>query len=138
MQGTHLKMLDFPAGVNLLRNVLIHIKAEEELRSFYENKLGPAHQAKLAAFLNQRFRFLFENLGREHFNKEWFEILTDVSNPSLRSIKIKTATPIGNLRLLYVIADGRAVVLVSFIERKKDDYRRAIGIAQKRYEDTFE
>ena len=138
MQETRLKMLDFPIGVDRLRNVLIHIDAEEELISLYERSLAPAHQARLAALLNQRFRFLSEHLAQENVQKEWFEILKNVNNPSMRSMKLKVSPPIGNLRLIYVIVDKHAVILCAFIDRRTSDYRHAIEIARKRYEDTFE
>ena len=135
MQQPHLKQIDFPRGIDRFPNIRIHKDADEELRTIYK-RVSAGGQAKLAGALNQRFRYLSDNLGREQFHSEWFEILSDV-DPTMRSLRLMMAAPIGNLRLLYVIMESQAVILVSFIEHKKKDYRPSIALAIKRYENTF-
>ncbi len=130
-----LKLLDFPDGMDRFRGLMIHKDADAELRAIYENKLGSV-QPKLAANLNMRFHYLIDHMGQETLHKEWFEVLKGVK-PSMRSMKLKLAAPIGNLRLVYTLRENRAVILACFIEKAKDDYRKGIESAQRRYKEIL-
>ncbi len=130
-----LKLLDFPDGMDRFRGVLIHKDADAELRAIYENKLGSV-QAKLAANLNVRLHYLIDHMGQEIQHKEWFEVLKGI-RPTLRSMKLKLAAPIGNLRLVYTLRENRAVILACFIEKSREDYRKGIESAQRRYQEVL-
>lgn len=105
----------------------MHLSAQNELRDII--KQNTKAKAQLKAKLNSRLLFLSQNLGRETQHREWFEHLESVPYKSMRFANVKL---LGNLRILYGIADEKAFLLVAFTEQNASDYDRALRIARNR------
>lgn len=107
-------------------NVIMHPLCQEELSQLI-------HESELARFIaayKQRIHFLSVNMGRETIHSKWFEVLKD--SGGVRSIRFTT---IRNIRILYVLGNNKAMLLLAFEEKqghKRTEYSKYIDLAVKR------
>ena len=119
------KALVFPQYAN----VCIHRECKKELELLVQKE-------NIAAFIGayqDRISFLSQNIGRETFHRQWFEILKGTKG--LRAIRFLS---IQNIRILYHVDGKNAYLLVAFEERqghKKGEYARYIHPAYLRCEE---
>lgn len=129
MPDKDFSLLQFPPGVSCPSNILMHSSAQEELQ--YIVRRNPQSRAQLKSKLNGRLTYLSQNLGRETQHSEWFEHLEGVPYKSMRFAHVKL---LGNLRIIYGIANEKAYLLVAFTEQNASDYDRALRVAKHRAE----
>ena len=91
-------------------NVVMHSECRAELvELIHENEIPDF----IAAY-EQRISFLSQNLGKETFyHRAWFEVLKKAHG--LRSIRFVVFR---NLRILYIVENGKAFLLLAFEERQ--------------------
>ncbi len=129
------KFKEFEKKLNSLSNktnIKMHKKCLEEL----ENIIADDEIPSFIASYEERIKYLSNNLGKETFHKSWFEKLTKANG--LRSIRF---VAVRNVRILYMIDDGIAFLLLAFEERqghKKTEYSKFIKPANKRFEEGKE
>ncbi|MBQ9251610.1 MAG: hypothetical protein IJ188_03120 [Clostridia bacterium] len=111
-------------------NVVMHSECRAELISLI-------HEGEIPEFIaayEQRIGFLSRNLGKETiYHPKWFEVLKKAQG--LRSVHFVTFR---NLRILYVVENSKAFLLLAFEERqghKNTEYSKFIDPALKRLGD---
>ena len=117
-------MIPFPK----YSNVVMHSECREEL-------IQLIHEDELPSFLasyEQRIGFLSQHLGMETvYHSKWFEVLKKAKG--LRSVHFVTFR---NLRILYIVENNKAFLLLAFEERqghKNTEYIKYIDPALKRF-----
>ncbi|KRQ86532.1 hypothetical protein ABG79_01741 [Caloramator mitchellensis] len=111
--------------------ILIHQKCQEELMDILEKS---GFKQKFNSLYRQRLKFL-EERGTECYQKfDWFEILKNTNG--LYAMRFKS---LKNLRIIFKFTDDNrkniAILLCSFEEKSKKDYKEAIVQANKRFEE---
>ena len=108
-------------------NILMH----SECRTEIEHLIHKHEIPDFVAAYEQRIKFLSQNLGREAMiHRSWYEVLRNAQG--LRSIHI---VKFRNLRILYMIDNGKAFLLLAFEERqghKNTEYTNYINPALER------
>lgn len=96
-------------------------------------KLFKADRGKypiLLAHYKKRLEYLSDHLGSEYVHP-WFEMLQQ--NAPYRAMRFCKVKFLGNLRILYCVADHCAWLLTAFQEKKTGtDYQRPLEIAKQR------
>ncbi|MBO4484431.1 MAG: hypothetical protein J5738_03490 [Lachnospiraceae bacterium] len=119
------KTFDFPKYVN----VHIHKECKQELELLVQKENIPAF---IKAY-QDRIAYLSQNIGKETFHRQWFEILKGTKG--LRAIRFLR---IQNIRILYIVDGNNAYLLLAFEERqghRKDEYANYFSPAYSRYQD---
>jgi len=97
-------------------------------------KLFKADRGKypiLLAHYQKRLEYLSDHLGSEFDHPEWFEPVQQ--NAPYRAMRFCKVKFLGNLRILYCVADHCAWLLTAFQEKKTGtDYQRPLEIAKQR------
>ncbi len=108
-------------------NVAIHYECRMELEELIHKDEIPSF---LAAY-EQRIGFLSQNIGKETvLHPAWFEVLKKAQ--SLRSVHF---IKFRNLRILYMVENKKAFLLLAFEERqghRNSEYSKYIDPALKR------
>jgi hypothetical protein len=122
-EGGGRTMIPFPQH----SNVVMHSECRAELVELI-------HESEIPEFIaayEQRIGFLSQNIGKETvYHRSWFEVLKKAQG--LRSIHFVVFR---NLRILYMVEDGKAFLLLAFEERqghKNTEYSKYIDPALKR------
>ena len=111
-------------------NVAMHRECQAELGNLiHENELPDF----IAAY-ELRIDFLSRNLGKEAmYHPKWFEVLKKA-----HGLRSRHFMKFRNLRILYMIEDDKAFLLLAFEERRghrKTGYANYIDPALKRFEE---
>ena len=113
-------------------NVVMHSECQKEIIQLVQENEIPS----FVASYRQRVGYLSQNLGRETFHREWFEVLKKAQG--LRAIRFVS---IRNLRILYLLENNKAYLLLAFEERqghKNTEYGKYIEPALKRMNEKGE
>ena len=90
-------------------NVWMHSKCRDEIIRL----IRPEEVPEFIAAYESRVDYLSKNMGQEISHRTWFEVLK--KSQGLRAIRFLKCH---NLRILYVIENGKAYLLLAFEERK--------------------
>ena len=110
-------------------NVLMHSECRKEIIQLIQ----PEEVPDFVAAYQLRIDYLSMQMGEEIFHRNWFEALK--KSHGLRSIRFMKFR---NLRILYVLDNSRAYLLLAFEERKghkNTEYSRYINPALKRMDE---
>lgn len=110
-----------------LSNVMMHLDCRADL----DRLIQPDEIPDFIAAFNLRIDFLSKNIGKETvYHRSWFEVLKKAHG--LRSVRFMKFR---NLRILYMLEDKKAYLLLAFEERqghRKTEYSNYIDPALKR------
>lgn len=113
--------------------VLVHPDCLKDLQQL----LDPGQIPAFLPHYQKRVKFLSDNLGSETQVRAWFEVLKNSSGKrSIRFLKL-----FGNLRIIYMIVNQTAVLLVPFQEHighASTEYAAYLPLAEKRLLDFKE
>lgn len=104
----------------------MHNACVDDLMAILSKSDIPAFQAAY----EDRINYLSHNLGKEQSHRKWFEILRGTDG--LRSMRFVS---IHNIRILYIIINDKAFLLLAFEERqghRKSEYSNYIKAAFER------
>lgn len=107
-------------------NVMMHMDCRTELSRLIQ----PGEIPDFIAAYRQRLDFLSQHMGEETVHRSWFEVLKKAHG--LRSVRFMKFR---NLRILYMLEDEKAYLLLAFEERqghRNTEYSNYIDPALKR------